>query len=393
MRIAVICSLYPPYIGGGAEISTHLLAHGLSDNGHEVHIITQGERDHTERNGAITIHRLKSRNIYWEYEKKNVSGIKRFVWHVIDIYNPFLRKPLARLLKEIQPDVVHTHNLAGVSCVAWDVAHLLHIPIVHTLRDYYLMCPRCTMMKGAGSCGKQCVACHLFSVMKKRMSQKVDAVVGISDYILKRHLTEGYFRNSRLQRRISNSVPIQQCFTRKSLGRTIGYIGRISPEKGIEFLIEAFMKSENKGATLLIAGTGKEDYVSQLKTDYENDCVRFLGKCAQSDFFPMIDLLVVPSLWNEPFGRVVIEAYSFHVPVLMANNGGLAELVESGISRSFFTHGTSSLTALLNDFFNNRMKVNDDMFDKVLRKYSSDKISGSYMELYNTFVNQISVKG
>lgn len=389
MKIAIICSLYPPQIGGGAEISTSLLANGLSDNGHEVHVITQGERDHTEKSGEITIHRLKSRNIYWEYENKSPNPVKRFVWHVIDIYNPFLKKPLTQLLKGIQPDVVHTHNLSGISCVAWDVAHQLHLPIVHTLRDYYLMCPRTTMMKGAASCRKQCAKCHLFSIMKKRMSRKVDAVVGISDYILERHLTEGYFRNSKLQRKISNSVSIQQRFTRKSLGRTIGYIGRISPEKGIEFLIEAFLKSESKGATLLIAGSGKEAYVSQLKEKHKDDNIRFLGKCAQSDFFPKIDLLVVPSLWNEPFGRVVIEAYSFHVPVLMANNGGLAELVESGISRSFSTaHGISSLISLLNDFFNDRMKVNDDMFDKVLRKYSNDKTLESYIALYTCLIKR-----
>lgn len=208
MRIAIICSLYPSYIVGGAEISTSLLAKELSRKGHEVHVITQGELDEMVNNDNITIHRLRSRNIYWEYRTHDRGAIKRLLWHVVDIYNPFLTKHLSYLLNTIHPDIVHTNNIAGISCVAWDVAHRLNIPIVHTLRDYYLMCPKSTMMRNHKSCVKQCNTCQKFSIAKRRISQKVDAVVGISEYILKRHVEAGFFKKS-IARVIPNCVKSQ----------------------------------------------------------------------------------------------------------------------------------------------------------------------------------------
>lgn len=382
MRIVIICSLYPPYIKGGAEISTSLLAKSLSEKGHEVHVITQGEHNETVTNDNITIHRLKSRNVYWEYRSCDRGGFKKLLWHVIDIYNQFLTKQLSRLLKSIHPDVVHTNNIAGISCAAWGVAHKLNLPIVHTLRDYYLMCPKSTMMRNHESCEKQCNTCHVFSLIKKHMSQKVDAVVGISEYILKRHIAAGYFKKS-IMRVIPNCVSVQEQSYTDDCGKAIGYIGRISPEKGIEFLIEAFKKSQNKRAKLLIAGTGKLDYVEMLKAKYEAENVIFMGRCNPSDFFSRINLLVVPSLWNEPFGRVVIESYSYHIPVFMAKNGGLAELKEKGVSYAFSTDNSSQLIELLNDFFRNRIHVENDVFDKVLQKYSCDKIVNSYTDLYS----------
>ena len=390
MKIAIICTLYPPYILGGAEKSTALLAQGLARNGHEVTVITTGKTNCKETIEGVTVYRLKNMNIYWRYPQRDKPLTKKMLWHLFDIYNIGYKKSLENLLLTLKPDIIHTNNLCGLSCIIWDIAQQQHIPIVHTLRDYYLLCPQQTMIKGIKSCQTQCLICKSYSVIKKVMSQKVNAVVGISNFILNHHLKFGYFKNAYLTCVIPNSIEphnVSQYVTDNK--KDVGYIGRLSPEKGIELMIKAFINSNNRGSNKLrIAGTGNKKYTDYLQQKYKNESIVFCGKCKSTDFFQTISLLIVPSLWNEPFGRVVIEAYSSHIPVLMASNGGLIELAENGISEIFSTDSTNPLTNLLNKYFNGSLYFNDTLFEQVLIQYTEDNVIKRYIELYNQLISK-----
>lgn len=383
MRIVIVCTLYPPYILGGAEKSTALLAEGLLEQGHDVFVITTGQKDEQVKINGINVYRLKNRNIYWRYPQRDKPLLKKAIWHLLDIYNVFYQKNLKKIFTFIRPDIVHTGNLCGLSCCVWNVAKSMGIPIVHTLRDYYLLCPQQTMLKGDKSCDTQCFVCKKYSLAKKAMSEKVYAVVGISNFILGLHKKFGYFKNAKYDCVIPNSVKYENVVDCCQKNKDIGYIGRLSPEKGIEFLIEAFKMSNNKNnAKLKIAGTGNKKYEDYLKQKYNDENIVFLGHCNQSDFFNTISLLVVPSLWNEPFGRVVIEAYSYHVPVFMSVNGGLKELVEPGLSMSFSTDIPNDLTLLLNKYFKNEIIFDSDSFKNAMVKYNQQIITEKYVNLY-----------
>lgn len=382
MKIVIICTLYPPYILGGAEISISLLAKGLVAQGNKVAVITTGNSYKEEVLDGVHVYRIKNRNIYWRYPQREKSILRKSLWHLIDIYNPLYEADIKKILCSFQPDVINTSNLCGLSTMVWNIAHKLNIPIVHTLRDYYLLCPQQTMIKGTQSCEKQCLICRSYSAVKKKMSQKVDALVGISDFIREKHIRFGYFRNAKIIETIPNSVGSIQV---KSINPThcIGYIGRLSPEKGIEFMIESFMRSDiSKQYKLLIAGMGNNRYVNYLKAKYTISQVAFIGKQKQTDFFKQIDLLVVPSLWDEPFGRVVIEAYASHCPVFMSKNGGLKELQVDGISWCFNTYDNKDLMSLFDGFYNNKIVVDKSLFDKEIEKYSDAKVIESYLDVF-----------
>lgn len=382
MKIVIICTLYPPYILGGAEISISLLAKGLVAQGNKVAVITTGNSYKEEVLDGVHVYRIKNRNIYWRYPQREKSILRKSLWHLIDIYNPLYEADIKKILCSFQPDVINTSNLCGLSTMVWNIAHKLNIPIVHTLRDYYLLCPQQTMIKGTQSCEKQCLICRSYSTVKKKMSQKVDALVGISDFIREKHIRFGYFRNAKIIETIPNSVGSIQV---KSINPThcIGYIGRLSPEKGIEFMIESFMRSDiSKQYKLLIAGMGNNRYVNYLKAKYNISQVAFIGKQKQTDFFKQIDLLVVPSLWDEPFGRVVIEAYASHCPVFMSKNGGLKELQVDGISWCFNTYDNKDLMSLFDGFYNNKIVVDKSLFDKEIEKYSDAKVIESYLDVF-----------
>lgn len=386
MKIAIICTLYPPYILGGAEISISLLAKGLVQNEHEVIVITTGEESKREIVENVVVYRIKNKNIYWRFPQRDKSLLRKTIWHFIDIYNPLYSSEIKHILSDFKPDIVNTSNLCGLSTCVWKIVKDLNIPIVHTLRDYYLLCPQQTMIKGTQSCEKQCSVCYSYSVVKKLMSQKVDALVGISDFISKHHLKYGFFKNAQLVETIANSVE-GKVLPKKEKTFSIGYIGRLSPEKGIEFLIEAFRKSTiSRSYRLQIAGTGNNEYETFLKDKYSSDNISFVGHKKTKEFFDTIDLLVVPSLWNEPFGRVVIEAYASNCPVFMSMNGGLKELQVDGISWCFDTQSTSTLVHLFNDFANSRMVIMDDLFSNVLSQYSQQVITGKYLHLFKEVI-------
>ena len=114
-------------------------------------------------------------------------------------------------------------------------------------------------------------------------------------------------------------------------------IGRLIPWKGQELLLNAFQKIKltHKKIKLYIAGgppKGSEEYAQFLndlvaKLNIEND-VEMLGFTNNtSELYINSDLVVVPSLKPEPFGRVAIEAMSYGRPVVAARHGGLVEIV------------------------------------------------------------------
>src|SRR5690554_4972515 len=187
MKIVILNTLYHPYKIGGAEVSVQLLAESLADTGHSVSVISLHEAaeciDHLN---GVTLYRLPLRNLYWPFSG-NPSRPRRLLWHLLDIYNPLARADVSRLLKQIQPDVLHTNNLAGFSVAVWDAARALGIPVMHTSRDYYLIHPNCMLYAGNQHQSPDSLSARLFSVIKKRRSQRVGKYVAVSDHVRALH--------------------------------------------------------------------------------------------------------------------------------------------------------------------------------------------------------------
>ena len=124
----------------------------------------------------------------------------------------------------------------------------------------------------------------------------------------------------------------------------IGYLGRLSPEKGIDLLIEALSRLIGTAATeqlsrtveLRIAGGGParqrlEEQARALGLDAAVWFVPALTPAQISGFLCQLDVLVVPSrstaVWKEQFGRVLVEAMACKVPVIGAASGAIPEVI------------------------------------------------------------------
>ena len=93
-----------------------------------------------------------------------------------------------------------------------------------------------------------------------------------------------------------------------------------------------------------------------MKQQYASDAVRFLGFVDPDTVYAKIDVLVVPSLWEEPLGTIVLESYAHGIPVIVADSGGMKEMVEHGRTGIIFDRdGKNALQAALLRFAQDRM--------------------------------------
>jgi glycosyltransferase involved in cell wall biosynthesis len=358
MKIVYINSLYSPYIGGGAEITLQTLVESMALK-HQVVVLTLSPDVgiHEELVNGIKVIRIGYQNIYWHYEKKQ-PFYKRLYWHLKDRENNSITKIVKEILINESPDVVSIHNLAGFSSSIWKLINSLAIPSVQVLHDFYNLCPKSNMFKNGNSCEKQCLDCKLLRFGNKEKSRALSAVVGISQFILNKHLEIGLFKDVQIKKVIYNTRKIPTKSVRKKLVEegivTFGFIGTIAKHKGIEFLLEAFSKIKNPNIKLVIAGKGSESYLNKIENKILTDKrILFLGYSNQEIFYNKIDILIVPSLWNEPLGMVVPEAFSYSIPVIGANSGGIKEMIENNNNGFLFDRNNiDTLIEAMNRFIN-----------------------------------------
>jgi glycosyltransferase involved in cell wall biosynthesis len=139
---------------------------------------------------------------------------------------------------------------------------------------------------------------------------------------------------------------------------TVGYIGRLSAEKGVDTLIDALAQTSNREIRAVIAGDGPErgrleDLASRLGLDSRVRWAGYVPHERAVDFYGEIDVAAVPSRttpgWKEQFGRVVIESLACEVPVVGSDSGELAKLIPSTGGGWTFPEGDARRLAELLD--------------------------------------------
>lgn len=337
-KILIINSLYTPYVGGGAEIICQEQAEKLALKGYQVSVLTTSHEKKIVKDfiNGVNVYRINIKNIYWHYNQNKPNKLIRMLWHIKDIYNWQIKSSIRQVIQTVNPDVVICHNITGFSIAVWDVIKEFNLPIIQVLHDQYLQCPNSNAFKNDKACIKQCLPCHLMRLIHPTASNKVDVVIGVSQYVLNRLINLGYFKRSR-QYVIHNArqfdhIPIKQPWDKKKTLR-IGYIGTLSKVKGVEWLIRSFMKLEIN-ATLTIAGKGEsEAYEKYLKELASKDKrISFSGYVKSINHYQQIHLSIIPSLWPDTFPTVAFESCAYHTPVIASNIGGLPEIIQNNIN-------------------------------------------------------------
>ncbi|NML17776.1 glycosyltransferase family 4 protein [Azohydromonas caseinilytica] len=332
MKILHLSSVYAPHAVGGAEKVVEVLAEGAAALGHEVsvaHLVPQ-PAPAAQRHG-VAVRPLAHRNPLWIQDSARYPGPVRNLNKVATLCNVLTAWDFERVLRELRPDVVHTHSMVELTPAMWALARRHGATLVHTLHDYDLLCIRAALFHHGRACERQHLACRLFSQVKRHFHRHIDHVVGVSQAILDIHLAQGCFDALLPTQRHVVWNPVRgaqrpvRAVRQPGVPLTFGFMGRLVEEKGLQVLLDACRRLPPGGWRLRVAGRLPED--SPWREAARGLPVEWLGYVDAASFLAEVDTLVVPSVWQEPFGLTIVEAYTQGVPVLGSDIGGITELI------------------------------------------------------------------
>lgn len=352
--------------GGGAATAARQLALGLRRLGVDVVLVgthRQGGLTMAERDG-IRHYSFRPQNLYWIGDKDTKPAYMRAVFQTVDLWNPHVYRVLRSIIAREQPDIVHTQKLRGLSPSVWAAAEasgVAGLRLAHTCHDHELISPEGTL---AGRLGELALRGSRwlwpYQALRRAQSRRVDIVTAPSHVTLDRHITLGFFPQAQAQV-VPNSHGLSQAEldalwlqvrdkkTGDPTSTRLLYLGRLDSIKGVEVLCAAFERAValRPGLRLDVAGTGV--LLEPLRAQYRQlPEIVFHGQvegARKSNLLATADALVVPTVGQEAFGIVVVEAFAHGTPVLASDIGGIPELVREGETGFLVEPGNVDLLA------------------------------------------------
>ncbi|MEM8666677.1 MAG: glycosyltransferase family 4 protein [Planctomycetota bacterium] len=298
------------------------------------------------------------------YEKSNDSldDLGRLAMATKTLWNHQTYREIRDIVQSESPDIVHFHNTFPlISPSAYYAASRGGAAIVQTLHNYRTICPGATLLRDRESC-HHCVGrtFALAGIVHKcyRNSRSATGVIATLNT---------WQRIARTQQRLWNraialtefsrqhfvesgldpdKIVVKPNFVRPDPGfsnaKRIGavFVGRLSKEKGIETLLDAW-KNAAKDVPLKIIGDGPlKPLVTEAAAN--NPAIQWLGQIPFDKVLSEIGsarLLVFPSCWAETFGRSMIEAFATGTPVVASDMASMKELITHGKTGLHFRTG------------------------------------------------------
>ena len=341
MRIMLINTYYYTEIVGGAEYSVKKLAEALSKAGHQVTVLCTGDESVHEMIDGVKVVRIKANVPCRAIRRGEASACQKMASRMKEIWNKGNERLIEAVLIHEKPDVIHTNGLYDISPIVWKVAKRHGIRVVHTLRDYYLCCPLVSMECENNKCKFKNTLCPIHRKANIRAVKRyVDILTAPSSVTLNKVVNT--MRLHTIETKvIPNAIDydpsemkliLEKKQSRNPSNVKFVYLGTLSEKKGVLWLLDSFEKIVDSNVELYIAGKG--DLENKVKDSCSKDhrihFVGFLEERQMNKLLEDMDVLICPSLWEEPFGRVVLDAYKHALPVIASDRGALPELLNDG---------------------------------------------------------------
>jgi glycosyltransferase involved in cell wall biosynthesis len=347
LRVLICSSFFPPHYLGGAELIAYKQAKILQQMGHDVRVFSGRLGGHWFRTHRVTHERGALQITRVSLSAQDISGTS---W---DFNNPDIRREFCRTLNDFTPDVVHFHNIVGLSIGMIDECYRRRIPTVMTLHDYWGICFKNTLLKNNGNICKQgglvCLDCREMLAGRSPLPspvrnahfllalRQVDRLITPSRYVAAQYAVNG-ISNDKITV-IQNGIDAEN-FTsgqRSTAELTLGFIGHLGKHKGLDVLLHALSLMDASQVRLLVVGTGEDAEWFQTFCHERglDPYVTFVGHVENrwiATIYQQIDVLVVPSIWPENSPVTITEAMASGIPVIASDVGGISELVEDGVT-------------------------------------------------------------
>lgn len=283
--------------------------------------------------------------------------------------NPESRRRLRSEVHSLKPDVLLFHNIIPVASFGmYSEARKLNIPVIQYIHNFRPFSPSGTLWHGGRVRDEALRGKRLPEVMGRAWEQSLIKTALLSFYLERLHATglldtvdrwiavSEFMRKKFVEAGISESkvTTLRHCWTpvaEQPSDEDHGYylfLGRLVPEKGVGTLLEAWSKLETllgpACPKLVIAGTGPiESKVIDAAVHSEKiEFTGFVSGEAKQRLLSACRAVLAPSIWWEPLGLIVYEAYDYGKPVIAARSGGLVETVQEGEGGFLHTPGDSA---------------------------------------------------
>jgi glycosyltransferase involved in cell wall biosynthesis len=335
------------------------------NGGSEVVMFDEMEQMRHRNVGVLEFSMTDERNIPSEYQSyfvsqksyRHVSRIDKIKSAISLVHSREAVAKISKLIEDEKPDVLHCHNIYHqLTPSIITAASRAGVPVVLTLHDYKPVCPVYTQLSNGKVCAK-CADGHFEAVLKQRCADgslarsallwaeaRYHALAGSYHRVDKFICPSKFMREAVVRRfgadkvvHIPNGIDASRIeISRQDEGYVL-YLGRLSPEKGVETLLRTHAESDALWR-LMIAGTGP--LLADLQRRYPS--AEFRGHLGGFELEAAIRgaaLIVVPSEWHENSPVSILEAMAHGKPIVASNIGGIPELVREGKTGLLFQPG------------------------------------------------------
>ncbi len=352
-RVLIVNSTFYPQVVGGAEMSSWLLARELTARGMHVDALASTGFLDTGSRHELTARSLD--NIDGEILEASSCGHQHLLprdgdmplglvakgrHHFAQVHDGRWRRLALEALDRSRPDVIHTNTIVGLSAAVWEAAHLRGIPVLHTLRDYQLLCPRTTLQRSNGDqCEGGPLPCQALRWLKRRHIDGVTLATAPSRFVLERHVQYGFFGDIRREVVPNACEGDLPAYREPPVEEVRGlFLGQLDHHKGVGVLLEALgrmLPQAPAGFGFDLAGHGPLQGEVEAFCGRSNGRVRFHGMVqgeAKQALLRDCSFVTVPSVWHDNFPRTMLDAYMHGRPVIGARRGGIPEVVRDDVT-------------------------------------------------------------
>jgi glycosyltransferase involved in cell wall biosynthesis len=332
-RILVLTNLFPPIARGGYEVECQGVVEHLRER-NEVLVLTS-----SKGRGEAPADPGVRRELPFLPRRRATNALS-------PLYAIRAAKVVRRALRDFGPDLVYVWNGAQLPHTAIRVLETSGAPVAYRVCEYWfgsLYRSRYDpFMRGltGGSWKRMARAWNRLPALRIDAERRVEVAISWNSEALRRQvktppLLEPVFEHVQLPA-TWQSEELVGLERRPAAKPTVGYVGRLSPEKGIDVALRALahLRDEGLEVDFEVAGGGPDEYRHELETLATKlgigDRVEFLGPRDAEGlkrFYAGLHTLVVPSVWEEPAGLVVVEGALAGVPLVASRVGGIPEIV------------------------------------------------------------------
>jgi glycosyltransferase involved in cell wall biosynthesis len=321
------------------------------------------------------------------------------------IYNRSIREDLARVCRSFAPDLVYVNNtFPGLSASVYSVFLDLRLPVVQVIRNYRQSCLSANLTRGGSTC-TACVGrrlkvagvvhgCYQSSRSASAVAlasrliydhfqndrNGVSKYIAVSHYVAETLIQEGISIDRIVERPnlVWPSPPLQ--LEESGRTRVALFVGRPTADKGFNVLTSAAKQLTGEDVVIWMIGEAPEGSVPAN--------VEYMGNQSSKEvlaYMSRADVVVVPSVWPEPFGRVVIESLAAGTPVIVSDAGGLKEF---GIHRPAVNVVETGSETALSRALSRVMKKDEQIMSLCRttfeRHYGADEWLSKTLDVFNS---------